>query len=63
MTATKTRLVDAVILPAPGVKPLPQVDAIVGQAGRDLTRCGYCGAESFKKNGLCRGHEDLGGVR
>lgn len=50
-------------LPPPGVKPLPALEPIVGQAGRDLTRCGFCGAQSVRKNGLCRGHDDLGGAR
>lgn len=51
------------VLPPPGVEPLPSVDAIVGQAGRDVTRCGFCGGTSIKKNGLCRSHDDLGGKR
>jgi hypothetical protein len=51
------------LLPPPGVRPLPSAAAIVGQAGRDLSVCGFCGADSLMKNGLCRGHDDLGGKR
>jgi len=57
-----TKRATAPLLPPPGVRPLP-APAIVGQAGRDVTRCGFCGATSIRKNGLCRSHDDLGGTR
>lgn len=42
-------------------KPLMQ--AIVGDSGRDLSKCGFCGLPSPKKNGVCVGHADLGAAK
>lgn len=41
----------------------PIMAAIVGERDHDLEHCQWCGGPSPKKDGVCPGHRDLGGVQ
>lgn len=52
----------AVKPPKPGEGKL-LVRELVADGGRDLSRCGFCGMPSPKRDGVCVGHADLGAAR